>query len=618
MRRLVLPVIMAFGLVMIGSSGAFADDPAPVVSAPATPGKKLCKIADSDLDELSGMVATKSGYVVINDSSNDTAHKKVFFLNTKCQVTSRIAFSGAGPSDTEDMVLSPDGKTLWIADTGDNQYADENDRRSSIALWSMPLDHSTKPVLHRLSYPQGDYHDAEALLLNGDGTPLIVTKEVAKPAYIYQPTRPLKNNNDEGVPLKRVGEITVSGTTTSGPPIARIGNKTITGGAILAGGTKVALRTYTDALEWDVKNGDVLGALKGKPRTTGLPDEKQGEAITYSADGKSFLTVSDMSGDDKTANYILSYTPATKVAEAAKGTAAGDGKKWYDGLSIGDIKAALGGVGVLGLILVGVGVFGITQFRKKHPRMPEPAPDGLESPLNGDPETELIGVGGSAPRTAGVYGGAGAAGAPGAAAAAAGAARSGPVYGSGGSGAAAGQRGGGAPVYGRPNGQQPARSGGGGPQAPARGPQGQPPARAPQGQPPARAPQGQPPRGPQGQPARAPQPPRGPQGQPARAPQPPRSPQGQPPARGPQGQPPRGPQGQPPRGPQGQPARGPQGQPPRGPQGQPPRGPQGQAGPGGEGGPGGGGVYGQGPRGDGYSDYNPRREDRYDPGYGRR
>jgi hypothetical protein len=448
-----------------------------------------------------------------------------------------------------------------------------------------------------------------------------------------------------------VGELTLSGTTTSGPPIARIGNKTITGGAILAGGTKVVLRTYTDALEWDVKNGDVLGALKGKPRTTGLPDEKQGEAITYSADGKNFLTVSDMSGDDKTANYILSYTPATKVATAAKGTEVGGGKKWYDGLSIGDIKTALGGIGVLGLILVGVGVFGITQFRKKQRSMPEPAPDGFETPLkNRDPETELIGVGGSAPRTAGVYGGVGAAGAG---AAAAGAARSGPVYGSGGPGAAAGQRGGGAPVYGGangqqpargggagpqapargggvgpqapargPQGQQPARGGGAGPQAPARGPQGQQPgrgggagpqapARGPQGQPPARGPQGQPPRGPQGQLARGPQgqpargpqgqpPARGPQGQPARAPQPPRGPQGQPPARGPQGQPPRGPQGQ---------------QPPRSPEGQPPRGPQGQPGRGGEGGR---GVYGQGPRGDGYSDYNPRREDRYDPGYGRR
>ena len=48
------------------------------------------------------------------------------------------------------------------------------------------------------------------------------------------------------------------GTTTAANTVAQIGNKTIDGAAIAPGGAKVALRTYTDALEWDVKNGDVL------------------------------------------------------------------------------------------------------------------------------------------------------------------------------------------------------------------------------------------------------------------------------------------------------------------------------------------------------------------------
>ena len=34
----------------------------------------------------------------------------------------------------------------------------------------MPADGSKKPKIHRLTYPDGDNHDAEALLLNGDGT----------------------------------------------------------------------------------------------------------------------------------------------------------------------------------------------------------------------------------------------------------------------------------------------------------------------------------------------------------------------------------------------------------------------------------------------------------------
>ena len=139
-------------------------------------------------------------------------------------------------------------------------------------------------MLHRLSYPEGDYHDAEALLLTGDrhaadhhqGARQAGRRSTSRPA-------PLKTDNETGVPMKKVGELTVPATETPGNTVARIGNKTIDGGAIAPGGGKVVLRTYTDALEWDVTGGDVLAALKTKPRTTGLPNEPFGEAITYSA-----------------------------------------------------------------------------------------------------------------------------------------------------------------------------------------------------------------------------------------------------------------------------------------------------------------------------------------------
>ncbi|MBO3736094.1 hypothetical protein [Actinoplanes flavus] len=529
MRRLVFSTIVAFGLVMVGSSGASADDPtpAPTVSAKATPGKKLCKIGDPNLSEISGLVATKSGYVAVNDGADDSGagREQVFFLNNQCKVVDKVAFSGSGPADTEDIVLSPDGETLWIADTGDNGVRDSPpDPRPTVGLWSMKADGSDKPKLHRLSYPNGDAHDAEALLLNGDGTPLIVTKEIGKPAGIYQPTAALKVNNSSGVPMKRVGEITLSATETAGNRVARIGNKTITGGAIAPGGGRVVLRTYTDALEWDVTNGDVLSALKKVPRTTGLPNEQFGEAISYSADGKTFLTISDMSGDTATANHIRQYTPATELAKKSdKQGSDTTGTPWY--YSPDNLMYAVGGVGLLGLLLVGAGVFGIVRFRKS-PQATGPLDDALPGGLDkDDPETELIGVGG-APRGTAAYG----SGRPGG---------GGPVYGAG-SGPAPG-----GPQYGRPAGQPPAR-----------GPQQQPP-RGPQ----------QAPRGPQPQPARGPQqqPPRGPQQQPPRGPQ--QAP------RGPQQQPPRGPQPAPGRGPQQAPGRGPGQVPPRNPQ-QPPRGPQ--------------------------------------------
>ncbi|HWS33303.1 MAG TPA: hypothetical protein VN408_11230 [Actinoplanes sp.] len=570
MRRLVFPTIAAMGLILVGSSSALADDPtpAPTVSAKSTPGKKLCKIADPEMNELSGLAALKNGFAAVNDGKEDNRNAKIYFLDRECKKVDQKSFSGEGPRDPEDIVLSPDGKTLWIADIGDNKVrTDPQDTRPTIALWSMPADGSEKAVIHRLTYPEGDKHDAEALIFNGDGTPLIVTKEIGADTSVYQPTTALKANTKAGVPMKKVATLQLSATETAGNPVARIGNRTVTGGAVTRGATKVVLRTYTDALEWDVTNGDVVGALKNTPRTTGLPNEPLGESIAYSTDGTLFYTVSDMSGETDVANHIREYSPATTVAKVSEKSGTTDtGSAWY--LDPDNLAYAVGGVGLFGLILVGAGVFGIVRFRKSPPPRPAAASASDRAPSGGidtgDPETELIGVGG-APQRGASYSGRPAGGG------------GGPVYGAKSGPAAAGQRGNG-PIYSKQGGAQQGGQGGRPAGQPPRGPQpqggGQPP-RGPQqggGQP--RPPQGGQPRPPQGG---QPRPPQGGQPRPPQGGQP-RPPQGGQP-RPPQGGQQRPPQGGQPRGPQqgGQGGR-PAGQPPRGPQpqggGQPPRGPQ--------------------------------------------
>jgi hypothetical protein len=410
MRRLVLSIIMASGLVMVGAGSASAA-PAPTAAAKPVPGKKVCKISDPVLNELSGMVATEKGFVVINDSSPTEAGKKVFFLTDKCKIDDSKSYSGNGPRDTEDLAQSPDGKTLWIADVGDNDRD-----RGTVGLWSMPSDGSKQPKIHRFSYPDGDKHDSEALLLNGDGTPIIVTKEVGRPAGLYVPASTMKTENTEGVPLKRVGEIAVPPSTT--PTGVPFGRGSIDGGAVSPDGSRVALRTYSDALEWDVTGGDVLAALKGKPRVTPLPNERQGETIAYTADGKEFLTVSDMQGETGEANWILKYTPTAKAATtlAAPGGAAAKsgGPSWLDKLSLDDITYLVSGVGLLGAVLVGLGIFGIVRARRR-PSKPEPA-GGKKAPK--DPAgvsaaaTELIDLVRDEPRPSGDLQGAGQRGGP--------------------------------------------------------------------------------------------------------------------------------------------------------------------------------------------------------------
>jgi hypothetical protein len=371
MRRLVSSVLAAFGLIAVGATGAFAGPVPTAAQAQAAPGKKMCAIADDRLTELSGMVATDDGYVVVNDSTEADSGLRVFYLDRRCRVTNAVPYPSR-PLDTEDLALSPDGKKLWIGDIGDNQK-----KRERIALWSMPVDGSKGPVIHRVSYPDAQF-DAEALLINGDGTPIVITKIGGK-AGLYAPAAALKSNNDTPVPMKSVGEVTLPKTDTSNP-FGPLGRLTVTGAAMSPDGRRVVLRTYADALEWDVPDGDVVKALtSGPPRITPLPDEPWGEAIAYSADGKSFLTVSDAGEvSEDTGIDILRYTPVTKVAKPAGASGdqpKGDTRSWLDKLSLQDINYLIGGVGVLGAILVGAGVFGILRARKR----PPPAPDGKDS-----------------------------------------------------------------------------------------------------------------------------------------------------------------------------------------------------------------------------------------------
>ncbi|MGC4805491.1 hypothetical protein [Micromonospora sp. DT233] len=411
MRRAVSSVTVALGVTMALSGATLA---APAVAAPQpTPGKKRCTIADERLRELSGLAATPRGYVVINDGTDIESRKRVFFLDTKCKLAREpVSYSGKGPLDTEDLALSPDGKTLWIADIGDNITSAQ--RRERVAVWSMPADGSARPVLHRLSYPENKPHDAEALLIGDDGKPLIITKVASGKAQIFTPAGKLRSGDTAPVPMNRVGEVSLPKTNTPNV-LNTIGRVAVTGATRSPDGTKVVLRTYADAFEYEVSNGDIVGALtRAKPRVTPLTDPF-GEAIAYTPDGKSFLTVSDggeLAPEDPI--EILSYTPATTGAEALTGDAGpakpAAKKSWMEGLSIDEITYLIAAVGVLGALMVGAGIFGIVRARKRPKRVGDPSgrPDGPERdefPLDDEPGRGRSGGGFDGDRPGGGYGG---------------------------------------------------------------------------------------------------------------------------------------------------------------------------------------------------------------------
>ncbi|MET8231485.1 hypothetical protein ABZS77_12535 [Micromonospora sp. NPDC005298] len=292
------------GALVVGVVPAVALTPGVAGAAsPAT----VCQVRDDRLNEISGMVATDDGYVVVNDGADDEARRRIFHLDRRCAVTRTVSYPSR-PRDTEDLAIGADG-TIWVADTGDNDRT-----RETVALWRLAPG-ADEPVLLRMSYPDRP-HDAEALLLDATGRPLIITKGGSGTAVLYAPTTALRPGAT--TPLASVGQVVLPSSSTSNP-YSFLGRGVVTGAANSPDGRRVVLRTYADAFEYDVPAGDVVAALTtGTARAVPLPDEPQGESITYSRDGRSLLTVSESADQPAgTRPTILRYpVPSSSTAAA--------------------------------------------------------------------------------------------------------------------------------------------------------------------------------------------------------------------------------------------------------------------------------------------------------------
>ncbi|MGB7240333.1 MAG: hypothetical protein WBD41_30630 [Rhodococcus sp. (in: high G+C Gram-positive bacteria)] len=324
MRSLVVAGML--GVLMLVPAAAVADD-RPVVRQEQF--DTYCTPTDPALDELSGLTFSDGVLYAIGDSGTD---HRVAVLDENCAVTRWIDVP-VDPYDVED--LASHGGQLWLADVGDNLR-----RRDTVALTR--IDPATGDgELYRLVYPDGP-HDAETVLIEPGGRPVIVTKEPSGGSGVYIPERGATVSelpSPGPTALTKVGDLPFEGTETPGGPPFIAGSLLATGGAVSADGTTVAVRTYNDVYLFPVVDGNVVQAIQGDPTVVALPVQPQGEAVAFGDDG-SLLVASEAAGGQLPpierlvgATTLVSPPPAPTLTETSSGG------RWTFG--------ALAGAGVL-------------------------------------------------------------------------------------------------------------------------------------------------------------------------------------------------------------------------------------------------------------------------------
>ncbi|MCL2535437.1 MAG: hypothetical protein FWE39_14855 [Nocardiaceae bacterium] len=344
-----------------GSGGSGGSGSSGIVVAGAR-FEPLCTPTDPALEELSGLAVAGGKIYGIGDSGTD---EYVTVLADDCTVTGSLPVP-VDPYDIEDMGLGSDGR-LWLSDTGDN-----NRVRETVAL--IDLDPASGDgQLHRLTYPDGP-HDAETLLIQRDGVPLIVTKEVLVANGIY---RPVGRTTIDGLAspgptaLERVGQVRLGPTGTPGGPVPIGGSTLVTGGAVSADGTVAAVRTYTDVYLFSAPDGDLLRALTSTtPVRVALPNEPQGEAIAFTPDGD-LLAGSEAAGGPLPPIQILrgatelahGQVPATGSVELSASVGAAPGatpEAADDGAPRWSTPVLVGGA-----LVAGLATFGLVRRRSR-------------------------------------------------------------------------------------------------------------------------------------------------------------------------------------------------------------------------------------------------------------
>lgn len=252
------------------------------------------RLQNKQLDEISGISASgimHDIYYVHNDSG-DTS--RFFAINPDGRLRSVIYFKGdvnnpQGVADCEDIAVGPGpvkGKSyVYMGDIGDNDAQRKYitiyriEEKSSWAKDS--LIHAAAVPVH-YKYPDGP-RDAETLMIDPVERQIYIVSKRADSVTVY--TTPLNFKANDTLMLTKRCKLFFNGFRPF---------KWVTAGDISKDGQQVLLKSYVKVYYWKRQgNEPVWKTLQRKPAELPYQEEKQGEAVGFTPDGKGYYTTSE-------------------------------------------------------------------------------------------------------------------------------------------------------------------------------------------------------------------------------------------------------------------------------------------------------------------------------------
>jgi len=251
-------------------------------------------LQDKAMNETSGIAAStvnKDTYYTHNDSG-DTS--RFFAISPGGKLISTLYFKGnpaesLGVKDCEDIAVGPgpvkNKSYVYVGDIGDNAAV-----RNFITIYRIPeqttwtkggnINVTATPV--NLKYPDGP-KDAETLMIDPVEKLLYIISKRTDTVSVY--TAPLYYKANDTLVMTYRAKLFFKGYKPF---------KWIVSGDISKDGKQVLVKSYEKVYYWKREgNEPIWQTLQRVPDEPKYQQEKQGEAISFTLDGRGFYTVSE-------------------------------------------------------------------------------------------------------------------------------------------------------------------------------------------------------------------------------------------------------------------------------------------------------------------------------------